>query len=146
MSEPDLLQRQREILRTFHQAIARRVQAEAEAKAVLDESQEQAKAQLDRIHDKLKAAKEILKERRQQQALVDFKARPTTGLQGDDPAQRIKRCVSTAQRSLEGLKKAKMPGCLMSVLVYLGTMCVIAPIVAIGYLVCFALIPKSDTG
>ncbi|MGA9349952.1 MAG: FtsK/SpoIIIE domain-containing protein [Anaerolineae bacterium] len=137
MAEPDLLQRQREILCTIRQAIGRRVQAEAEAAAVLDRARGQAKAQLDEIYDKLKAAQDIL--------VAGFKARPTTGREGADPAQEMERCVSIAHNSLESLKKSKIPGCSKAALAYVGTMIIIVPIVAIGFFICFALILQLES-
>jgi len=49
MAEPDLLQRQREILRAFRQATARRTQAEADAEACRKADREAADAVLNKV-------------------------------------------------------------------------------------------------
>lgn len=72
MSEPTLIEQQRDLLRTLHSLIAQRKRAEADitarfkswretAEAELEEAQQQADAQLEEAQDTLAQARDLLK-------------------------------------------------------------------------------------
>jgi len=107
MAEPDLLQRQREILRAFRQATARRTQAEADAEAcrkadregadaALDQVRQTAAAQLTEARKVLEAAQASLTKAGLQHLLGQIQPTPPTLRLGAHPAQELPYHVSTA--------------------------------------------------
>jgi len=80
MSEPTLIQQQRDLLHRLHVLIAQRIQAEADAAArlkseqeasemALDEFRQQVDAQLDKIRVQLETAQALLKKGNYQKVL-----------------------------------------------------------------------------
>ena len=114
MSEPDLVQRQREILRAFRQATAQRAQAEEgaesrrqaerqQADAALSQARESAAGQLAEVQRAREEAEDILAEVDLEHLLEDSK--PTSSVAGPDadPVVELARSVSVAAQVPENL-------------------------------------------
>jgi tetratricopeptide (TPR) repeat protein len=115
MSEPELIQRQRELLRTFRQATARRTQAEADAEArckaereaadvALSQARQTAAAQLAEARKAQEEAQAALAQAGLQYLLEDTTPSPPTPTPGADPAWELARSTSTATGVPEAIR------------------------------------------
>jgi tetratricopeptide (TPR) repeat protein len=113
MPEPELIQRQRELLRAFRQATARRAEAEAEAvarrqaereaaDAALNQARQTAAAQLAEAHKAQEEAQAALSQASLQGLLEQTSPSPPAPTPGADPAQELARCVSIAVGAVGG--------------------------------------------
>ncbi|MBM3235694.1 ATP-binding protein [Candidatus Poribacteria bacterium] len=114
MSEPTIIQQQRDILRNFHQAIAQRTQAEADTEARLKREQEAAEealnnarhqvdAQLSLVRVVFEKNRDYARKENHQKLWNKIRALPSplTGNQNIDPAVEMQRCVTTANQADE---------------------------------------------
>ncbi len=114
MAEPELIQRQREILRAFRQASGRRVQTETEADVrhnaertaadtALGQAQRAATGQLDSARVALSTARSSLAQAGLNRLLEQTEPGHPVYSSGADPAEELARSSSMATETSDGL-------------------------------------------
>jgi hypothetical protein len=115
MSEPDLIQKQRAILRTFRQATAQRAQSEADtearrkaeretADAALDKARQKPTAQLAQAQKAQEEAKAALAQVGLQHMLEHVRPTPPLARPGVNQTKELSRSVSVATGAAESIK------------------------------------------
>jgi hypothetical protein len=115
MSEPDLLQRQCEILHAFRQATAQRAKAEADAEArrkaeleaadaALNQARQTAVAQLAKAHKAWEEAQAALDQAELQHLLEQIRPSPTIPRPGANLAQELAHCVSVTTEATASIQ------------------------------------------